>query len=216
MTRLRFGMAWLRPRVRSQLDVLGSTGQVVASQSLGPQPVGASSATWDGRLADGSWAPEGRYLLRVTASDPAGSHVAPMDSVDADALMTWGVVASLSPPGATYVPLSPSRLLDTRVGNGLSGPFTMGVPRTCPGQRAGWGAPHRDRGDRHPDRHPAERGRLRVPGPRPGRSPTSSTLNFPPADNRATGVTVALSPTGSLSATYMSRQPRAAPSSCST
>ncbi len=53
-------------------------------------------------------------------------------------------------------------------------------------------------------------------GPDPVAAPTSSTLNFPPADIRATGVTVALSPTGSLSATYMSWQPRAAPSSCST
>ena len=40
-------------------------------------------------------------------------------------------------------------------------------------------------------------------GPAPVPSPTSSTINFPVGDNRANGVTVALSgPGGSLSATY--------------
>ena len=39
--------------------------------------------------------------------------------------------------------------------------------------------------------------------PSPTNSPTTSTLNFPLGDNRANGVTVALSGTGSLSATYM-------------
>ena len=198
---VRFALAAAASAV--QLDVLGSTGQVVASRSLGPQSAGATTATWDGRLANGNWAPEGRYLLRLTASDAVGNHVAPIDSVDSDALMTWGVVASLSPPGATYVPLSPSRVLDTRVGNGLSGPFPMGVPRTV--QVSGRGGV--------PLTATAVTGTLTVTqqsaagyvylGPDPTPSPTSSTLNFPLGDNRATGVTVALSPTGSLSATYV-------------
>ncbi len=39
-------------------------------------------------------------------------------------------------------------------------------------------------------------------GPDPVANPPSSTLNFPVGDNRANGVTVALSATGTLSATY--------------
>jgi hypothetical protein len=39
-------------------------------------------------------------------------------------------------------------------------------------------------------------------GPDPLPNPPSSTLNFPVGDNRANGVTVALSGTGTLSATY--------------
>ena len=39
--------------------------------------------------------------------------------------------------------------------------------------------------------------------PAPTNSPTTSTLNFPVGDNRANGVPVALSGTGTLSATYM-------------
>jgi hypothetical protein len=41
-------------------------------------------------------------------------------------------------------------------------------------------------------------------GPTAMNVPTSSTLNFPIADNRANEVAVALSPTGTLSVTYVS------------
>ena len=39
-------------------------------------------------------------------------------------------------------------------------------------------------------------------GPNPVAHPTSSTLNFPWADTRATGLSVALGPGGTLSATF--------------
>ena len=106
------------------------------------------------------------------------------------------------PPPATYLPLNPSRLLDTRVGNGLAGPFVANTPRIF--HVAGRGGV--------PATAVAVTGTLTVTnptrtgyvflGPNPTASPTSSTLNFPAAETRATGVTVALSPTGSLSATY--------------
>jgi hypothetical protein len=44
-------------------------------------------------------------------------------------------------------------------------------------------------------------------GPNPTNNPTSSTLNFPIADDRANGVTVALSGTGSLSFTFVAPTP---------
>ncbi len=44
--------------------------------------------------------------------------------------------------------------------------------------------------------------RVLLPRPGAGHQPTSSTLNFPAADTRATGVTVALGPGGTLSATF--------------
>ncbi len=46
-------------------------------------------------------------------------------------------------------------------------------------------------------------------GPNAINNPTSSTLNFPVADDRANGVTVALAGDGSLSATYASPNPSA-------
>ena len=107
-------------------------------------------------------------------------------------------------PGATFVPLTPARLLDSRVGNGLSGVFSSGAPRTF--QISGQGGV--------PSSAVAISGNLTVTqqtapgfvylGPDPVASPTSSTLNFPVADNRANGVTVALGSGGTLSATYFS------------
>jgi hypothetical protein len=106
--------------------------------------------------------------------------------------------------GATYVALTPTRLLDSRSGNGLSGPFTVRVPRTF--TVAGRGAV--------PTNAVAVAGNLTVTqqtaagyvflGPVATATPTSSTLNFPLGDNRANGVTVSLSNTGTLSATYVS------------
>jgi glucose/arabinose dehydrogenase len=104
--------------------------------------------------------------------------------------------------GATFIPLNPARVLDTRDGTGLSGPFQAFTPR--PFQVAGVGGV--------PGDAVAVTGNLTVTeqthlgfvslGPDPLVSPTTSTLNFPIGDNRANGVTVALSPTGMLSATY--------------
>jgi len=105
--------------------------------------------------------------------------------------------------GATYVSLTPSRLLDTRNGTGLSGTFSSGVARTF--AVSGHGGV--------PAGAIAVTGNLTVTNqtsagfvaltPDPTNSPTTSTLNFPLGDNRANGVTVALSGTGTLSATYM-------------
>jgi hypothetical protein len=104
--------------------------------------------------------------------------------------------------GARFVPLAPARLLDTRVNTGLSGTFSANSPRTF--QVTGQGGV--------PANAVAVTGNLTVTqqtaagfvflGPTPSPSPTSSTLNFPVGDNRANGLTVALGPGGTLSATY--------------
>ena len=105
--------------------------------------------------------------------------------------------------GATYVPLTPARLLDTRSGNGLSGAFSSHVARTF--GVAGRGPV--------PANAVAVTGNLTVTaqtaggylflGPGATNNPTSSTLNFPVRDDRANGVTVALGAGGTLSATYV-------------
>ncbi len=105
--------------------------------------------------------------------------------------------------GATFAPLTPARLLDTRGGNGLSGAFVAGTPRTF--QVTGLGGV--------PANAIAVTGNLTVTaqskagyaflGPDPVANPASSTLNFPLGDSRANGVTVALGAGGSLSATYV-------------
>ena len=105
--------------------------------------------------------------------------------------------------GATYVPLTPARLLDSRYANGLSGKFVGYVPRTF--QVSGRGGV--------PSGAVAVTGNFTVTnqnmlgagflGPNSTASPTTSTLNFPVGDNRANGVTVALGSGGTLSITYL-------------
>jgi hypothetical protein len=109
--------------------------------------------------------------------------------------------------GATYIPLTPTRILDSRDGNGLSGAFSSSSARTF--QVTGAGGV--------PANAVAVTGNLTVTnqtvrgylymGPNAVNDPTSSTLNFPIGDDRANGVTVALSGTGTLSVTYATPTP---------
>jgi serine protease len=138
--------------------------------------------------------PAGTGTVHVTVTGPGGTSAT--SSAD-----EFTYVAALA--GATYVSLTPARLLDTRNGTGLSGTFSSGVARTF--AVTGHGGV--------PAGAVAVTGNLTVtqqtsPGfvaltPAPTNTPTTSTLNFPLGDNRANGVTVALSGTGTLSATYM-------------
>jgi hypothetical protein len=104
--------------------------------------------------------------------------------------------------GATYNSITPVRLLDTRFSFGLTGRFRTGIPRTF--QVGGVKGIPSDAiaisGNLTVTRQTAG-GYVSVT-PNPTSTPPTSTLNFPVADNRANGVTVPLSATGSLSAVY--------------
>ncbi len=133
----------------------------------------------------------GTYSVTMTVSDGLGTDTE---------TKTNHVTVRPSQEG-TYVPLPPSRMLDTRFGIGLSGPFTAHAPRTF--QVAGLGGV--------PANAVAVTGTLTVTGqsgagyvylgPDPTTVPASSTVNFPAGDTRASGVTVALGPGGMLAAT---------------
>ncbi|HEU4673237.1 MAG TPA: hypothetical protein VFS32_10085 [Candidatus Limnocylindrales bacterium] len=106
--------------------------------------------------------------------------------------------------GATFTPLTPSRILDSRTGLGVPDSFVTKVHQTF--QVTGEGGV--------PDNAVAVTGNLTVtgqtakghaaigPDPEDG-EPATSTLNFPEGDNRANGVAVALGTGGTLSATYV-------------
>ena len=109
-------------------------------------------------------------------------------------------------PPSTFHAIAPERLLDTRIGNGLSGKLLANTPATF--QVTGRGpAPV-------PSSATAVTGNLTVTGstsswavylgPVPTASPTSSTISFTAGEIRANGVTVALGAGGTLSATYIS------------
>jgi hypothetical protein len=105
--------------------------------------------------------------------------------------------------GVTYHPLTPTRILDSRINTGFSGPLSPNAAKTF--QVTGVGGV--------PAGATAVTGNLTVTaqtapgylyiGPVAMNNPTSSTLNFPVGDDRANAVTVALSSTGSLSVTYV-------------
>jgi spore germination protein YaaH len=93
-------VAFSLPRDASaaRLDMLNAAGAVVAGTDLGPLSAGAQVATWDGRLTDGSWAPAGAYLPRVTITDALGVHRGPATTVDTTVLVRWGATADLTAP----------------------------------------------------------------------------------------------------------------------
>jgi len=131
--------------------------------------------------------------------------VAPSNGPSAHAIFDVTGYFTADMTGATYVPLTPTRLLDTRNGTGgLAGPFTNHAARTF-GVSGGLSGV--------PSGATAVTGNLTVTGqtgagylfigPTAMNNPTSSTLNFPVADDRANAVTVALGAGGTLSITFV-------------
>jgi hypothetical protein len=111
--------------------------------------------------------------------------------------------------GATYVALTPNRLVDSRVPIGLGSAASSGasVEFTAVDRSA-------DPNLNVPSGAVAITGNLTVTGQTsagyltltpsaPVGTPTTSTLNFPRGDDRANGVTVATSPTGTLWVTFI-------------
>ncbi len=114
-----------------------------------------------------------------------------------------GIDVVMTPSGATYHAVTPTRVLDTRNGTGgLSGPFTNHAARTF-----------QVTGGVVPSGATAVTGNLTVTGqtsngylfmgPVATNNPGSSTLNFPTGDDRANAVTVALGAGGTLSITFV-------------
>ncbi len=160
-------------------------------------------ATWAWDFGDGTTATvknpshtfnPGDFNVKLTVTNAVGSN----------SVTKTGYIHVTPPPGATYTPMDPTRILNTRNGTGLSGKFVNSVPRIF--QIAGVGV--------IPSNAVAITGNLTVAdqsqrgfvfvGPTASSNPTSSTLNFPVSDNRANGVTVALNGSGELAAVYVS------------
>jgi spore germination protein YaaH len=125
------------------------------------------------------------------------------DNNNGDGDLTNTIAAKYEGIPATYVPVNPARVLDTRVGTGLSGTLANHVARTF-GVTGNGGVP---------TNATAVTGNLTVTGqtgpgylyvgPAPTNNPTSSTLNFPVGDDRANAVTVSLGAGGTLSITLV-------------
>lgn len=87
------------PASAMRLEVVSPSGTVIRQVSLGAQPTGPGQVSWDGRLGDGSAAPDGRYLLMLIGTDAWGrTHVAPSSSLAQSILDTFGVSVDLRAP----------------------------------------------------------------------------------------------------------------------
>jgi hypothetical protein len=109
--------------------------------------------------------------------------------------------------GSTFVALDPiARVLDTRNGTGgLSGPFSSHSAREFHVSGVGVISANAMVGNLTVTSQTSN-GYLYI-GPAPVNNPTSSTLNFPVADDRANGVTVATGAGGALSITFVAPYP---------
>jgi hypothetical protein len=204
------------------------TGTVTNAATVGLPDIGVLTCIdngfcyWTTTAANGTYsvgvAPNEGYILYFY--DPAGTYADGYYSTSGftksfAAASTVGVASSDVPginvtlplAGATYVPLNPSRVLDTRNGTGLSGPSGSHAARTF--QVTGQGGV--------PSDAVAVTGNLTVTGQTSGgylflgpvatNDPTSSTINFPVGDDRANGVTVALGSGGTLGVTFVAPNP---------
>jgi hypothetical protein len=105
------------------------------------------------------------------------------------------------PVSVTFIP--PTRLLDTRSGNGLSGKFISHTPRAVVIAGRG-GIPANAVGivGNVTVTNPSAAGYVAV-GPDPLVSPSTSTVNFVAGQTIANGITVGLHPDGTLAATFV-------------
>ncbi len=156
-------------------------------------------ATWAWTFGDGATSTlqnpthtynPGTYDVSLTVTNALGT-----DSVTKSGYITVSV-----PPGATYTAIAPTRVLDTRHNVGATGPFKANVARDFQVTNGGT----------IPNNAIAVTGNLTVTAQTakgyiilaPTAGSNTSTLNFPVNDNRANGVTVALSGAGKLNAVY--------------
>ena len=202
------GTRWSVTLGVSAADVTAGTAVTLiaqANQDVTPSPyylvILANDGTVVGSCAYGT-------TCTVTASKSAPASVTYTAFVGTSTGMTPtatsnSVSVTWTPAPSTYFPLTPTRVLDTATGTGLTGYFSSHVARTFQVTGGTSGVPANAT---------AVTGNLTVTGqsslgflylgPVATNNPTSSTLNFPVNDDRANGVTVALGAGGTLSATY--------------
>lgn len=143
----------------------------------------------------------GRYV--GVAQDPRDTNAVWQGDQYTKSDGTWATrVTQLQTPGATFIPIDPVRVIDSRIGRGTTGQLSANVPRTVSiiDDAA------------IPANAVAITGNLTIVGPQsagyatitplPIVSPPTATVNFPINTNRGNNFTVPLSSTGGVSVVY--------------
>jgi spore germination protein YaaH len=186
--------------VSKPLVTTASAGTILA---ITGGPVSADGYSWyEVSLPIKEWAPVAgvRTNVWVASSSSSSTFVAAVAAPNATLV---DLPASVAPAaGARFIGINPARLLDTRVGVGLSGPFSSGAARTFPVAGRGGVASNAV----------AVTGTLTVVGqtsagyvslgPSAATVARSSVVNAPLGDVRASGLTVKLGAGGSLAALW--------------
>ena len=189
-------------------DATAITGNVtVVNQTsagsvyVGPDPV-ARPATWTVTFSKGEVTPVGITMGLSSTGALSATYMPSSGTTDLVLDITGYFTPALD--GNTYHQVAPARILDTRIGNGLSGKLKANTPRTFTvGGRGGV-----------PANATAVTGNLTVTGASSGwavylgptavAKPTASTINFTKGQTLSNSLTVALGPSGTLSATFIS------------
>jgi spore germination protein YaaH len=184
------------------LTIYELDGSPVGTIDLGPQGTGPQTYSWNGTSDGSTKLPDGQYMLQLAGTVGARTYYAPSAGpFDGAAWLAFGAVIDTTPSG-TYFPLTPIRVLDTRVGTGLASAFSAGATRKL--VVAG--------------RNGVPVGAIAVTGNvtvtqastkgflRLGSTTATdcSTVNFGVKDDRANGITMGLANDGSLSMLYKS------------
>ena len=139
----------------------------------------------------------GTYTVALTVTNGGGP--------DTETKPDYITVSAPVPQGASFVSITPTRVLDTRINLGLSGPSHTDIARDL----------QVTDGATIPNDAVAVTGNVTITGQTksgyvvlaPAAGGTTSTINFPLGDTRANGVTVALSGSGTLNVVYRSGSP---------
>lgn len=91
-----FGVELTNAATTATATISDAQGNVVSTQDLGALSAGVHTFSWDGKLPDGSVAPDGKYKVAIAASNSSGQQVAqPLNYAYVNGVSTAGNTAKL-------------------------------------------------------------------------------------------------------------------------
>ena len=108
------GVRYTLPRAVDaiRMDVVDAADRLVRRVSLPAQAAGQRQVTWDGRTTAGALAPNGRYLIKIFATDDGVTYAAPSAIGAHNVVAAWGITLDTDAPASdTATPVANAALL---------------------------------------------------------------------------------------------------------
>ena len=108
------GVRYTLPRAVDaiRMDVVDAADRLVRRVSLPAQAAGQRQVTWDGRTTAGALAPNGRYLIKIFATDDGVTYAAPSAIGAHNVVAAWGITLDTDAPAVgTATPVANAALL---------------------------------------------------------------------------------------------------------